>query len=132
MFTEEIQSLLKSPENFSPISTIQGDESGKKAQFAPTSGHVSSMSGRSEQSRQSFSHEQVKLLSDLKFSIGVQIGGLNVTAHQLLDLSPNQFFEFELNPYTKLSLFIEGEKIATAKFISVNDKLGLEIVEVKN
>ena len=122
MFTEEIQSLLKSPETFSPIPTIREDEGMEESFHANAN-----VGGKREFS--SFSHEQVKLLSDLKFSIGVQIGGLNVSAHQLLDLSPNQFFEFEINPYTKLSLFIEGEKIATAKFISVNDKLGLEIVE---
>ena len=124
MFTEEIQSLLKSPETFSPISTIQADENTREAPIFRSYERLSEKPSL-------FSNEQVKLLSDLKFSIGVQIGGLNVSVHQLLDLSPNQFFEFEINPYTKLSLFIEGEKIATAKFISVNDKLGLEIVEIK-
>ena len=125
MFTEEIQSLLKSPETILHNSTIQGGESTEKTFCA---GEYAN----GKQVKSLFSHEQVKLLSDLKFSIGVQIGGLNVSAHQLLDLSPNQFFEFEINPYTKLSLFIEGEKIATAKFISVNDKLGIEIMEVRN
>jgi len=125
MFTEEIQSLLKSPETIFCNHAIEGCESAGKALSAYEYSN-------DRQAKSTFSHEQVKLLSDLKFSIGVQIGGLNVSAHQLLDLSPNQFFEFEINPHTKLSLFIEGEKIATAKFISVNDKLGIEIMEVRN
>ena len=128
MFTEEIQSLLKSPEPVLRDHAVQGHamQVGENAEKTACE-HPGVRQGKS-----SFSQEQVKLLRDLKFSIGVQIGGLNVSAHQLLDLSPNQFFEFEINPYTKLSLFIEGEKIATAKFISVNDKLGIEIVEVRN
>ncbi|MDR2337656.1 MAG: FliM/FliN family flagellar motor C-terminal domain-containing protein [Deltaproteobacteria bacterium] len=110
MFTEEIQSLLKTPETSLDVQTIRVG-AGKEKTF--------------------FSGEQVRLLDDLKLTLGVQIGGLSVTAHQLLDLSPNQFFEFEINPHTSLSLFVEGEKIATAKFIAINDKLGIEIMEVK-
>ena len=108
MFTEEIQSLLKSPETIvqSPETIVQ--------------------------ERLSFSQGQVDFLKNLKLSVGIHVGGLNVSAQQLLDLSSGQIFEFEMNQYTKLSLFIDGERMATAKFTTVGDKLGIKIVEVKN
>ena len=96
----------------------------------PIGGYVSENLSSEKNSRSFLTYEQTKLLNDLKLPINVQIGGLNLSAHQLLDLSLSQFFEFEIDPRTNLVLSIEGEEIAKAKFVVSDEKLGIEIIEV--
>jgi flagellar motor switch/type III secretory pathway protein FliN len=72
-----------------------------------------------------------KILSDISVSINVDIGQMELSVRDLMDLYQGQVFEFRFNPEQEVVLKIGEEVIALARFIMKEEILGLSITEVK-
>lgn len=79
----------------------------------------------------SLSFTQAKLLSQLTVPVEVEIGELELSVEDIIDLFPGEAFEFAFDPLSPLSLRIGGSEIAKAKFVLVESRLALEIISVK-
>jgi len=76
------------------------------------------------------SSQQAKLLSELRVGVGVEVGTLEISAEELIDLYSGQSFEFEFDPDAPVKLRVGEELVAEAKFVLDGDKLALEVSSV--
>jgi flagellar motor switch/type III secretory pathway protein FliN len=70
------------------------------------------------------------LLSQLCVEVGVEIGVLRLTISDLIDLLPDQTFEFEFDSERLVSLTAGEEVIAQGRFVTENERLLLQIESV--
>ena len=76
------------------------------------------------------SMQQAKLLSEVQFSVGVEIGELSMSAEELIDLLPGHVFEFAFDPLEPVVLSVGEEEVAKARFVTRDGSLALEIISV--
>ncbi len=73
---------------------------------------------------------QAKFLSEIEVNLGVEIGELELSAEDLIDLYSGQIFEFSFEPTNIVRLRVGEEQVATAKFVRQGENLALEIISV--
>jgi flagellar motor switch protein FliM len=75
------------------------------------------------------SNSQARLLSEVHVNVEVQLGEIELSVSQLIDLLPGQRFNFEFDSLRPLKLKISEEEIGEAVFVKHGDQLALEIVK---
>lgn len=70
-------------------------------------------------------------VSEIGIGIQVEIGSLELSVQDLIDLSSGQTFEYEFDPMRPVTLCVGEEKIAQARFVQEDDRLLLQIVDVQ-
>ncbi len=75
---------------------------------------------------------QVHALREMKLNVIVEMGTLQLSAEDLLDLVPGRVFEFEFDPARPVTLTVGTEAIGTAKLILHEGKLALEMLSVRS
>lgn len=78
----------------------------------------------------SLSLPQAKRLAEITVPVEVEVGKLELSLEDLIDLFPGETFEFAFDPLAPLSLCMRGSEIAKAKFVLLEGKLALEIIAV--
>ena len=73
---------------------------------------------------------QLKSLASVKIELGIEIGTLHISAAELIELLPGQICEYESGPLAEFVVRLGGEQAATARFISTESGLGLEILSI--
>ena len=74
------------------------------------------------------SKRQLRCLSEIQVQLEVDIGRLQMSAEELIDLVPGKIFEFHFDPNEAVLLRVGEECIASAKFVVRDDVLALEIL----
>ena len=89
-----------------------------------------SASGQQQNTHDCTREEQIKCLAELRTEVTVQVGSLILTGRQLIEMRPEQTFEFRLDAETPITLSVEGEEIARGKLVATEKSFGIEIIEV--
>lgn len=78
------------------------------------------------------SHRQTKLLSDLRVDLQIVLGTLELTAEQLVDLTPGAEINCGFEVGSSVFLCMGEEIIAKGELFLRDDQLGVEIKEIAN
>lgn len=76
------------------------------------------------------SSAQAQMLANLKVQISLEVGTLEMSVDELIDLLPGQIFQYALPSEQVVSLKLGGTKVAEAKLVCQDEKLGLKIINV--
>ncbi len=72
-------------------------------------------------------HQQAKLLSDIKVPINVEIGGVVISAEDIINFSSEQVLNFNFNPTSEVSLRVGSEVIAYGQLVICDGSLAVKI-----
>lgn len=74
--------------------------------------------------------EQATFLADVRVPVTVELGLVNLSAAELIDLLPGAKFPFEIADEALITLRVGDESIGKAVFVEKNGGIGLQIVSV--
>lgn len=75
-------------------------------------------------------NSQAHFLEEIKVSITVELGALQIDAATLLDLTPEHTLNYEYNPKEAITLKAGNEIVAYAQLVLLKEQLALKITEV--
>ncbi len=71
-----------------------------------------------------------KTLEDIPLPVVVEIGRIQMSIRQLLELQPGNMLDINIHPESGIDLVVHGKKIAHGELLQIGDSLGVRILEI--
>jgi flagellar motor switch protein FliN/FliY len=71
-----------------------------------------------------------KTLEEIPLPIVIEIGRIQMSIKQLLELQPGNMLDIDIHPESGVDLVVHGRKIAHGELLQIGDSLGVRILEI--
>ena len=73
-----------------------------------------------------------KLMAGLRIELSLELGTVEISLNDLLDLAPGQVFHYDFDPGRPIKLLAAGEEVAEGILVLENEQVFLEITTIKS
>lgn len=74
--------------------------------------------------------EGISSPKDIPFSVIVEVGRLQMTIKQLMDLQPGAMLDLNIHPENGVDLIVGGKRIAKGELLLIGESLGVRILDI--
>ena len=68
---------------------------------------------------------------DIPMSVIIEVGRLQMTVKQLMDLQPGNLLDLNIRPENGVDLIVSGKKIAKGELVKLGESLGVRILDIE-